>query len=134
MKKGQVLAPVNATLEYTKNAVMTASKAKLIVMMYEGAIRFAEQARFHGNRGSHAACGTAISNCYNIVSELKIALDPEPGGVIGKKITEDLAALYAFVLEQLVGANVDRNMDNIDNVLDVLKVLKEGWDGAAQQI
>lgn len=113
---------------------MTASKAKLIVMLYDGAIRFGEQARFNGKRGNYAACGTAISNCYNIVSELKVALDPEPGGAIGKKITEDLSALYAFVLEQLVEANVERNMDNIGNVLDVLTVLKEGWDGAAQQI
>lgn len=128
------MAPVNATLEYTKNAVMTASKGKLIVMMYDGAIRFAEQARFHGNRGSYAACGTAISNCYNVVSELKVSLDPEPGGEIGKKITDDLSALYAFLMEQLVSANVDRNMENIDGVVEVLTVLREGWDGAAKQL
>ena len=128
------MAPVNATLEYTKNAVMTASKGKLIVMMYDGAIRFAEQARFHGQRGNYAACGTAISNCYNVLSELKVSLDPEAGGPIGKKLTDDLSALYAFMMDKLVEANVERNMENIDSVVEVLKVLREGWDGAAAQI
>ncbi len=128
------MAPVNATLEYTKNAVMTASKAKLIVMMYDGAIRYAEQARFHGNRGSYAACGTAISNCYNVISELKVSLDPDPQGLTAKKICEDLSALYVFIMSELVSANVERDMEKIDGVLSVLAVLKEGWDGAAQQI
>lgn len=128
------MAPVNATLEYTKNAVMTASKGKLIVMMYDGAIRFAEQARFHGSRGAYAACGTAISNCYNVISELKVALNPEPGGEVGKKLTDDLSALYAFILEKLVEANVERNMQNIEDVIELLTTLREGWDGAAQQI
>ena len=124
---------MNATLEYQKNAVMTASKAKLVVMMYDGAIRFAEQARYHAERDNHAACGTAISNCYNIVSELKVALDAEVGGDDGRKLVADLTALYTFIMDQLVEANVDRDMKHVDDALEVLRTLKEGWDGAALQ-
>ncbi|MCB9834114.1 MAG: flagellar export chaperone FliS [Planctomycetes bacterium] len=122
---------MNATYEYTKNSVMTASRAKLVVMMYDGAIRFAEQARFQLKRNNHAACGTAISNCYNIVSELKIALDYEAGGEIGKRMAKDLARLYTFVMDRLVEANLDRDESSLEAALDVLGTLKEGWDHAA---
>ena len=120
---------MNATAEYTRNAVMTASRGKLVVMMYEGAIRFTEQARFQLARNNVAACGTAISNAYNIVSELKVALDPEAGGPAGEKLVTNLDALYTFVLDSLVNANVNRSVDDLDNVLEIVNTLKEGWDG-----
>lgn len=124
------MSTLNATYEYTKNSVMTASRGKLVIMMYEGAMRFAEQARFQLRRGNHAACGTAISNCYNIVSELKIALDYEAGGAPGKKIAQDLNRLYTFVMDRLVESNLNRDEKSIEAVLDVLGTLKEGWDQA----
>jgi len=124
---------LNATLEYTKNAVMTASKAKLIVLMYEGAVRFVEQARFHLKRGNIAGCGTAISNAYNVVSELKVSLDPEAGGEVGKQLSIDLERLYDFVLEQLVEANMERSEQNLEDVLEVLGTLKSAWEDIVHQ-
>ncbi len=134
MEEGKTPVTImNATFEYTKNNVLTASRAKLVVMMYEGAIRFAEQARFQLGRNNHAACGTAISNCYNIVSELKISLDYESGGAAGKKMSEDLANLYTFAMDKLVEANLERDDESLVAVLDVLSTLKEAWDHAATQ-
>ncbi|MCA9321054.1 MAG: flagellar export chaperone FliS [Planctomycetes bacterium] len=122
------MAPVNATLEYTKNAVMTSSRAKLVVMMYEGAIRYVEQARFHLDRKSHAACGTAISNAYNVISELKVCLDYESGGEIGRDISTNLERLYTFMLETLVTVNSSRDPENLDHVRELLGTLKSAWD------
>ncbi len=128
------MAPLNATAEYTRNTVMTASRGKLVVLMYEGAVRFVEQARFHLERNNAAACGTAISNAYNIVSELKVALDPESGGEVGKGLATQLDNLYTFILDRLVNANVDRPLEDIEAVLDVLNTLKEGWDGILAEV
>ena len=127
------MAPLNATLEYTKNAVMTASKAKLIVLMYEGAVRFVEQARFHLKRGNTAGCGTAISNAYNVVSELKVSLDREAGGQVGEKLSDDLERLYTFILEQLVNANMERNEESLEDALEILTILKEAWEEIVHQ-
>lgn len=113
---------------------MTASRGKLVIMMYEGAIRFAEQAKFHLNRGNISACGAAISNSYNIVSELKVALDPDAKGPASKKICSELESLYQFVMTKLVEANVERKEECLDAALDILGVLKSGWDEALQQV
>lgn len=122
---------MNASLEYTRNSVMTASRTRLVVLMYEGAIRFTEQARFQMKRGAHAACGTAISNAYNVISELKVALDPEAGGAEGRHIAVNLERLYTFMLESLVTANMSRKEEPLTNVLDLLGTLKSAWDQVA---
>lgn len=108
---------------------MTASRGKLVVMMYEGAIRFVEQARFQLERNNVAACGTAISNAYNIISELKVAVDPDAGGEVGKEIAANLDGLYTFILDSLVNANVNRSTEDLENILEIVGTLKEGWDG-----
>lgn len=113
---------------------MTASRGKLVIMMYEGAIRFTEQARFHLNRGNISGCGTGISNAYNIVSELKVALDPAVKGDQSRAICEELEALYVFVMDKLVEANVERKVESLEAVLEILNVLKGGWDEALKQV
>jgi len=128
------LAASNATLEYTKNAVLTSSRAKLVVLMYEGAIRFVEQARYHMQKGNNAACGTAISNAYNVVSELKIALDHEAGGEIGKQLSGQLEGLYVFIMEQLVQANLNRTEEGLEDVIEILTTLESAWREVAGQI
>jgi len=123
---------MNATLEYTKNAVMTASRAKLVVLMYEGAISHVEQARFHLERNNVAGCGTAISRAYSIVSELKVALDFEASPEVGE-VARRLESLYTFVQDRLVQTNIERDAGDLQAVLDVLRTVKEGWDGIVHQ-
>ena len=118
------------TATYTRNAVLSASRARLVSLMYEGAIRFVEQARYNLDRGNTAACGAAISRAYNVVSELKVALDFEAGGEVGGEIASNLDRLYGFAMDALVAANVERSREKLDEVLEVLKILEGGWSGA----
>ena len=115
--------------EYTKNTILTAGDLKLVVLMYEGAIRFLWQASFHLEQKNTAACGAAISRAYDVVSELRLALDLETGEAGADAISLDLNNLYSYLMEQLVAANVSREADVLESVREIIETLKEGWDG-----
>jgi flagellar secretion chaperone FliS len=130
-KEKDVSVSGNATSEYTRQAVLTASPVKLVVLMYDGAIRFMEQARLHLRRNANAACGSAITRAYNVVSELRLSLDFDAGGPRGKEIARELERLYTFVLDTLVQSNVERSDESLADAIVIMRTLKEGWDGIA---
>lgn len=124
--------PINAANEYTRQAVLTASPVKLVVLMYEGALRFMEQARVHMRRNAVAACGQSINKAYGVVSELRLSLDAEAAGPAGRPIAQGLERLYNYVLDELVNANVERSEARLDHAVAVMRTLKEGWDGVVR--
>lgn len=120
------------TAEYTKNTILTASDAKLVVLMYEGAIRFVRQASFHLKHENTAGCGQAISRAYNVLSELRLSLDMNSGDEKADELAKDLTGLYSFMMQQLVDANVNRDMKVLESVEELLDTLKSGWDGVLE--
>jgi flagellar protein FliS len=113
---------------YRQNAILTASPEKLVVLLYEGAIRHMEKCRQGLTDPAtcrDAATGESLGKAYSIVGELRTALDHEAGG----EIAQDLDRLYDFTLEQLHQANVTRKPEPVEHGLRVMRTLKEGWDG-----
>lgn len=113
---------------YRRNAVLTASPEKLVVLLYEGAIRNMERCRLGLSDPAtcrNAETGEALGKAYSIVGELRSTLDHEAGG----EIAANLDRLYDFTLEQLHEANVTRTAAPVENGLRVMRTLKEGWDG-----
>ena len=116
---------MNATLEYQRNSILSASREKLVLLMYDGALRNARHALVQLERGEHAECGHSISRTFNIVSELKVTLDREAGGDIASRLDQ----LYRFVMDALVKANADRSKVHLTNAIDIMATLREGWSG-----
>jgi flagellar protein FliS len=114
----------NAAGAYRRNAVMTASREKLVVLLYEGALRFMDQAVLQFKQGDGAA-GQTLSRAFAIVSELRTALDHEKGG----KIATDLDKLYVFVQDRLLEATRTRSPERVAEARQVMAQLKEAWDG-----
>lgn len=108
---------------YHETAVNTASPETLIVQLYEGAIRFAHQARGHMEAEHAADRARAISRAVAIVNELQRVLDLEQGG----EIARNLYGLYDFVGDRLVSANVDGRIESIDEAIGVLSTLVDAW-------
>jgi flagellar protein FliS len=117
---------------YQETDIGTASPEALIVKLYDGALRFAGQARIHLQEGRVAERAQALSKALAIVSELQCALDHDKGGEIARNLDD----LYDFVTGRLVEANVDGRIEAIDEALGVLETLAEAWRevvaGAAQ--
>jgi flagellar protein FliS len=110
---------------YQQGQVAASSPLRIVVLLYEGAIRFLRQAQ--QKFADPGIRGHALGRAHAIVSELMIALDHERGG----EIAERLESLYRYVLDCLIRANVAGDDRALGSALGVLEMLAEGWRGIA---
>ncbi|NLK40818.1 MAG: flagellar export chaperone FliS [Planctomycetes bacterium] len=108
---------------YQETAVSTQSRGRLIVMLYDGAIRFLRQAIADIERCDYAAKGTHISKAQDILFELNTVLDMEQGG----QIAQNLRSLYNFMHTHLAKANLRKDPQMIREVIAILEELNQGW-------
>ncbi len=120
----------NAFQKYKATSVQSASREKLLLMMYEGAIRFVKQAITAIEQKQIADKGTNIGRAYDVIMELNNTLDHKVGGEISKNLEQ----LYMYMTEQLTKGNIDNNTENLKNVLKILETLYDGWKMAVEQI
>ena len=109
--------------EYQKHAINGASPLQLVIMLYDGALRFMEA-------GKHAMAlhdidtqNTNLQKAQRIIQELMSCLDMQQGGEIAK----NLLALYTFTFNTLVEANVGDDPKAIDTCIAILSDLRESW-------
>ena len=114
--------------QYRQNQVQTASREQILIMLYDGAIRFVSQARQAIENGDRLGRLEPISRAMAIILELSNSLDHSIGG----EIAENLDALYNFMIRSLTDAN--RNIDGkpLEAVENILKSLRATWAEAIQ--
>ena len=108
---------------YQQIDISTASPEELVVKLYQGALRNARLAITHHAGGHVAQRGKCLSKAMAIVSELASALDMERGG----GIATNLDALYGFVNEKLLEANLRGEPRFVEEAIQVLEILCEAW-------
>lgn len=113
----------NPYKQYQKTQVTTASREKILLMLYEGAIRFTKQARVAMIDKKIAEKGKAISKATAILSELMATLDFKVGG----QLAHDLENLYIFMIDKLIEANIQNKTEPLDNVEKLLNTLYSAW-------
>lgn len=114
---------MNAASLYKQNSVLTANKGKLVVMLYEGAMKFLKLAVRSIDLKNYEAKSKNITRAKNIIVELNTTLNMEEGG----QISQNLRALYNFMLSQLSLANLKLDCQLINNVITLLDELNQGW-------
>jgi flagellar protein FliS len=108
---------------YLRSAVLTATPEQLQLMLYDGAIRFATQAReaMHGKRLDESC--ELLLRAQRIVLELQNGLRRE----VNPTLCDQLEALHQFVYRRLIDANTVRDEDAIDDALRILRHQRETW-------
>ena len=124
-----VLASARGANQYLQTQVQSRTPLELIVMLYDGAIRFIGEAREGLVQRDIARRGRAISRAMAIISELQSSLDMEQGG----DIAVSLDSLYVYVRDRLVDASIKQDVKPLDDATRVLKNLREGWVAIAAQ-
>ena len=109
--------------QYRKNQISTSGQGYLILMMYEGAIKFTKLALESMAKDDLASQGKYIQKAHDIVNELSLALDFKKGGDVAPR----LESLYQFALSQLTLANIKSDQKPLQAVLNTLNHLLEGW-------
>lgn len=108
---------------YQRTAVSTISPEKLVVMLYEGLIRYLQQARIAIEAGRHADKARHLNNAQAVVIELRNSLDHEIGGTIAA----NLESLYNYIFQECMNALIASDVRPVDNCLRVLAPLLNAW-------
>ncbi|MBN1804216.1 MAG: flagellar export chaperone FliS [Sedimentisphaerales bacterium] len=108
---------------YQENTINTQSKGRLIVMLYDGAIRFMKLAIIEMENKNYEAKGRYINRALDIINELNVVLDMDAGG----EIAHNLRQLYIFMSRHLSQANIKCDTQLVRDVIKLMATLNEGW-------
>jgi len=118
-----------AASAYRETEVQSRTPLELVVMLYDGALRFVAEARDAIERKNIPARREAISRALTIISELQSTLDMEKGGVISEK----LDSLYVYINGRLIEASSKQDARPIDEVARLLTTLRDSWAEIARE-
>jgi flagellar protein FliS len=108
---------------YKKASVNTLDQNKLIIMLYDGAIKNSNFAVEYMKSGEIEKVHNCLIKAKNIVTELMATLNMEQGGDIAK----NLQSLYSYMFSKLIEANMEKKIEPIIVVIDLLKELRAAW-------
>ena len=114
---------------YTEAAVLTAPPEQLVVMLYDGAIRFLTQAAAALRAGQHEQFAIRLRRAEAIINELNSTLDMQRGGDVAAR----LRSIYLFSKRHLLEARLRLDPTRIDQVVKLLSELRESWAELASQ-
>lgn len=112
-----------ATQAYMQTNVGTADQGRLLLMLYDGALKFLQQAREKMLEKDYAAKGILISKVIDIVNELSSSLNMERGG----DLAVNLSNLYFLCTARLLEANLKMSVERLDSVSQILSGLRSAY-------
>jgi flagellar protein FliS len=115
---------------YRQTEIESRTPLELVVMLYDGALRFTAEAREAIVRRDIRSRQQSLSRALAIVSELQSTLDMESGG----DLAAELDKLYGFVRDRLVDASLKQDLKPLDEARRVLATLREGWLGISGSV
>ena len=123
--------PLNqAAQNYLRTRVMTATPEQLQMMLFDGALRFAQAAKVALTEKNFEQVYHNITSVQKILSELICTLKHD----VHPELCERLAALYQYAYKKLMDASIKHNMDSMDEAINVLTFQRETWSMLLQQL
>lgn len=107
---------------YKRVDVETASQGKLIVMLFNGAIQRAEEAKRQIERGRLDAAHNSLIRAQEIIGELRGALNMKAG-----EIAHNLDRIYEYYQHLLIRANVQKQAEPITLCIELMEELRNAW-------
>lgn len=121
--------PYSQNAAYRKTQIETASPEALILMLYDGAIRFIGQAEIAFEEKNIEQISNLLLRIQAIFTELLSALDKDKGG----EIAVNLERLYVFFLEKLSDANIKKDPKPLEEIKPLIIDLRNTWEQAMQK-
>ena len=122
------MMPAAYARQYQNQAVLSASPGQLVLMLYDGTLRFLRQA-IDGFSPAHdeikriAVVHTSLSKAGAILAELQSNLDHAAGG----EHAANLDRLYDYYQRRLHEANIKKDVEAVHEVLRLVTELRDGW-------
>lgn len=107
---------------YTRVDVETASQGKLIVMLFNGAIKRAEEAKRQMERGDRQSVHNNLIRAQEIMAELRGALNMKAGDV-----ASNLDRIYEYFQHLLITGNVRKDPQPVSDAIDMMSEMRDTW-------
>jgi flagellar secretion chaperone FliS len=108
---------------YKNTSVQTADQRTLILMLYDGLIRFLQKSIVKIEAREIEAAHNYLVRSREIVAELLATLRPEKAGQIGTNLNR----LYVYAFNRIVEANLRKDPEIVREVIKLVSTLREGW-------
>ena len=108
---------------YKQQSILTAPPGRLVVMLYDGCIRFLFQSAYAMRQGDRKQSEDRMRRAEAIIDELRVTLDHDKGG----EIASNLDALYGFSRSHLIKAWTEQDATKVDEVSRLMSELRDAW-------
>jgi flagellar protein FliS len=119
-----------AAQQYLRTKVLTATPEQLQLMLYDGAIRFGQQARVALAGQNYELSYQLICRVQRILAELTASLKHD----LAPDLCGKLAALYNYAYRRLIDANLDHQVEPLDDAMKVLEYQRQTWALLLEQL
>ncbi|SHJ67145.1 flagellar export chaperone FliS [Paramaledivibacter caminithermalis] len=114
----------NPYQKYKQNSIMTATPQELVLLLYNGAMKFLKQAILHLENKDIPKAHSAIIRVQNITLEFMATVDRN------YEVGENLYNLYDYMYNRLIQANISKEAKMLQEVYDMYKELRDTWEEA----
>lgn len=114
---------------YKAASVTTQDQGTLILMLYDGGIRFCKTALLKLQKKDLEGVHMNLIKAKNIVSELLSSLNSEQAGEVGRNLQQ----LYVYIFNKLIDSNIQKDEESISEVIQLMIEMREGWQFAIGQ-
>jgi len=114
----------NPYAKYKNNAVFTATKEELTLMLYDGALKFCNQAIISLENKDFMKTNDMINKVLNIIREFQVTLDKK------YDISSQLNSLYDYMHQRLLEANVKKDIAILEEVRELIRSMRDTWRDA----
>ena len=115
------MALPNGYAQYNNSKILTASPAELTLMLYDGAIKFANIAVMGMEQNDIQKAHNNIIRVQRIIEEFRNTLDRKYA------VAEDFDRIYVYLLKRLYEANVKKDKEIMEEVLTHLRSMRDTW-------
>lgn len=112
---------LNAAALYRNTSIQTASQADLTLMLYEGAIKFANRAIIGFEKNDIESINLNLIKTQKIITELRASLDHK------YPVAKDFEQVYAIIYDFLLDANVKKNQESLEHALRYIREMRDTW-------
>jgi flagellar protein FliS len=114
----------NAYGQYKRNAALTSQPEDLVLMLYNGLIKFTMQAVSAVDETNVEKANNCILRAQDIVDEFLRTLDRS------YEISKSMELMYDYMRRRLVDANIAKDKEILEEVLGLAKELRDTWEQA----
>ena len=111
----------NPYQQYQQNAVKSASRGELILMLYNGAVKFIRQGMKLAGEKNIQGAHNSLTRAQEIIAHLSATLNMD------YELSSDLAALYAYINRRLMEGNMKKDQEILGEALGMVEGLRNTW-------